>query len=109
MLIMTAPLILFLALLIRLDSPGPILFRQTRIGHWGNAFTMYKFRSMTHSDNSTLQFFEREDGRRYHKIKNDPRITRVGRFIRRSSLDELPQLINVVRGEMSLVGPRPEL
>jgi lipopolysaccharide/colanic/teichoic acid biosynthesis glycosyltransferase len=99
------------ALLIKLDSPGPVFFRQQRVGENGRIFRMYKFRSMVvgaeklqHKVNG-----EDENGNVIHKSEDDPRVTRVGRFLRRTSLDELPQLINVLKGEMSLVGPRPEL
>ena len=106
-----SPLLALTALAIRLDSRGPAIFRQTRIGKDGTPFTMYKFRSMTtdaearrddlldSSDRSGVCF----------KARRDPRITRVGRFIRRASIDELPQILNVLRGEMSIVGPRPAL
>ncbi|HWT25070.1 MAG TPA: sugar transferase [Solirubrobacteraceae bacterium] len=103
-----APVMLVLALAIRLDSRGPVFFRQTRVGKDGERFQMLKFRSMV------VDADERKDALRHlnetrglFKIENDPRITRVGRWLRRTSLDELPQLINVWRGEMSLVGPRP--
>ncbi len=98
-LVMTAPLMLLVGLVVRLDSPGPALFRQQRIGRWGRPFMIYKFRTMT-VDSPT--FGPKPDN------LDDERVTRVGRFLRRSSLDELPQLINVLRGEMSLVGPRPD-
>lgn len=105
------PVMGIVALAIKLDSPGPILFRQQRVGENGRLFTMYKFRSMV-ADAEVLQEQINEvdgEGRIIHKKRDDPRVTRVGRFIRRFSLDELPQLFNVLKGDMSLVGPRPEL
>jgi exopolysaccharide biosynthesis polyprenyl glycosylphosphotransferase len=105
------PLMAATALVIRLDSPGPILFRQKRVGENGKLFVMYKFRSMVagawrlQSEINEIN----EDGQLIHKKEDDPRVTRIGRFIRRTSLDELPQLFNVLKGDMSLVGPRPEL
>jgi exopolysaccharide biosynthesis polyprenyl glycosylphosphotransferase len=105
------PLALLLALLIRLDSRGPAVFRQERIGKHGRPFTCYKFRTMVidaEARKAELSQLNEADGPLF-KIRNDPRVTRVGRFLRRSSLDELPQLWNVLRGEMSLVGPRPAL
>lgn len=100
-LLITSPLSLLIALLIRLDSPGPVLFAQKRVGEYGRVFTMLKFRTMyTGSDNPDSEYSKRRD---------DPRVTRVGQFLRRTSLDELPQFINILRGEMSVVGPRPEL
>lgn len=106
-----APLFGLIALAIRLDSPGPVIFRQTRIGRGGRPFSMYKFRSMyegAEEQQMLLADLNEADGPIF-KIKDDPRLTRVGRILRRTSLDELPQLINVLRGEMSLVGPRPPL
>jgi exopolysaccharide biosynthesis polyprenyl glycosylphosphotransferase len=105
------PVMALIALAIRLDSPGPVIFRQTRVGENGRCFTMYKFRSMV-TDAVGAQLLANiytMSGKVIHKRPNDPRVTRVGRILRRFSLDELPQLINVLRGEMSLVGPRPEL
>ena len=105
------PLMAVVALAIRFDSPGPILLRQRRVGENGRCFEMYKFRSMV-ADAARLQSAFNtyaDNGKLIHKRPNDPRVTRVGRILRRFSLDELPQLINVLRGDMSLVGPRPEL
>ena len=105
------PLMLLIAVLIKLDSPGPILFKQLRAGENGRLFWMYKFRSMVADAEERQDEVLRltEDGKIIHKVKDDPRVTRVGRWLRRMSLDELPQLFNVLKGEMSLVGPRPEL
>lgn len=103
------PVGLALAAAIRLDSPGPVFFRQERAGRGGRHFRMVKFRTMTADAwdrRSTVATSNEVDGPLF-KMQNDPRVTRVGRFLRRTSLDELPQLINVLRGEMSLVGPRP--
>jgi len=100
-----------IAILIRLDSPGPVLFRQTRVGENGRLFDMLKFRTMV-AEAEHLQeqvSVTTEDGKLVHKHKDDPRVTRIGRSLRRYSLDELPQLFNVLSGEMSLVGPRPEM
>jgi lipopolysaccharide/colanic/teichoic acid biosynthesis glycosyltransferase len=101
---------LAIALLIRLGSPGPVLFRQVRRGHRGRPFRMLKFRTMVVDAEQRLGDLESRNesaGGVLFKLRKDPRVTRLGRFLRRSSLDELPQLINVLRGEMSLVGPRP--
>lgn len=105
------PAMAIIALAIRLDSRGPFLLKQQRVGENGCLFWMYKFRSMIADAEEHLEevFRYDEQGRLIHKTANDPRVTRVGRFLRRMSLDELPQLFNVLRGEMSLVGPRPEL
>lgn len=124
LLILAAPATLIIAVLIKADSPGPILFRQTRVGLNGRTFTFYKFRTMRQDADpevhrkyvealirnqmpgvSTLS----SSGAGLLKLTGDSRVTRVGRVLRKSSLDELPQLINVLRGEMSLVGPRPAI
>jgi lipopolysaccharide/colanic/teichoic acid biosynthesis glycosyltransferase len=108
-LILLSPLLLSVALAVKLTSPGPILFRQKRIGADEKMFICYMFRSMyedAEARQEELEAMNEADGAVF-KIKNDPRITPVGRFIRRWSIDELPQLINVLKGEMSLVGPRP--
>lgn len=109
--VLALPVLALVAVAIRLDSPGPILFKQQRIGEGGRTFWMYKFRSMVkdaEKQQAEMVSFD-EDGSMIHKRPNDPRITSVGRIIRRTSLDEVPQLLNVLKGEMSLVGPRPEL
>jgi lipopolysaccharide/colanic/teichoic acid biosynthesis glycosyltransferase len=110
--LLTLPLIAIVALLTWLDSPGPILFAQERPGIGGQFFKIFKFRTM-HVDAeerfNNLSPELREEFKTYGKIKNDPRITRVGKWTRKLSLDELPQLWNVITGEMSLVGPRPYL
>lgn len=125
LLILLSPILLLLALLIKLDSPGPVIFAQERMGHdWRSRtqhrFILYKFRSMYHNCDESVHrehVDERIRGQkgarssshdaRLAKLTNDGRVTRVGRILRRTSLDELPQLWNVLRGEMSLVGPRP--
>ena len=108
-----APLLLFIAAIVRLSSPGPVLFRQERVGLTGTRFNMLKFRSMVTDAEARLQELksaERLEGNAVmFKMKNDPRVTPIGRFLRRYSLDELPQLFNVLDGTMSLVGPRPPL
>jgi undecaprenyl-phosphate galactose phosphotransferase len=110
------PLMAIIAIAIRLDSSGPIFFRQQRLGHKGKIFYLIKFRSMYPDAAKRLEDFflqhpeKRKEWEEFQKIRgNDPRVTRIGRWLRRYSLDELPQLINVLRGEMSLVGPRPYL
>ena len=111
-LLVTAPVLAVCALAVRLDDPtGPIIFRQRRVGLHGREFTVYKFRSMaTDAETRRAELQERNEmSGPVFKIRDDPRITRVGRFLRRYSLDELPQLWNVLRGDMSLVGPRPSL
>jgi lipopolysaccharide/colanic/teichoic acid biosynthesis glycosyltransferase len=99
------------ALAIRLEGRGPILYCPMRVGENGRLFRMYKFRTMVvGADKLQARVTHQDDqGREIHKIPDDPRVTRVGRFLRRKSLDELPQIFNVIRGEMSLVGPRPEM
>jgi len=105
------PLFLVIALMIRFDSPGPVFFRQTRVGKDGKPFSFLKFRSMIkdaeHHKEALRELNEAEEP--LFKIEKDPRVTRVGRILRKTSLDELPQMLNVLRGDMSLVGPRPHL
>jgi exopolysaccharide biosynthesis polyprenyl glycosylphosphotransferase len=105
----SAPLLALIAAAIKMDSPGPVFFRQERTGRGGQTFSIFKFRSMTADaweKRNTVAALNRSDGPLF-KMEHDPRVTRVGSLIRKTSLDEIPQLINVVRGEMSLVGPRP--
>lgn len=99
LLLFVLPLMLLVAVLIKLDSPGPVFFRQDRVGRWGETFTILKFR--------TLFDDMCDEAGRHQATIHDPRVTRVGRWLRRTSIDELPQLVNVVHGDMSLVGPRP--
>lgn len=103
------PLMALTALAIKLESPGPIIFRQTRVGKWGKTFTCYKFRSMCMDAEARKQalILQNEVDGPIFKMQIDPRVTRVGRIIRKLSIDELPQLFNVFKGDMSLVGPRP--
>ncbi len=105
------PVIALAILIIRIDSPGPVFFRQKRVGENGRLFEMVKFRTMVANADQLLYLVTVPDGNGHliHKLPGDPRVTRVGQFLRSTSLDELPQLINVLRGEMSLVGPRPEM
>lgn len=111
MLLVAAPILLLVGLLVRTDSHGPALYRQRRVGEGGQAFTMLKFRTMgIDADARLAALSDGNDGNEMlFKLRQDPRVTRVGAILRRYSLDELPQLVNVVRGEMSLVGPRPPL
>jgi len=98
--VLLCPVFLIIALWIKLDSPGPVFFKQSRIGQFGHEFRIYKFRTMV---------VEAEKLGKQITVGNDQRITRSGRFLREFKLDELPQLVNVLKGEMSLVGPRPEV
>jgi lipopolysaccharide/colanic/teichoic acid biosynthesis glycosyltransferase len=109
-LLLLMPVMLGVAVLIRLDSPGPIFFRQLRRGYRGRLFWVLKFRTMVVDAEKKLDELEQKNesaGGVLFKMRNDPRVTPLGRFLRKSSLDELPQLINILRGEMSVVGPRP--
>jgi lipopolysaccharide/colanic/teichoic acid biosynthesis glycosyltransferase len=110
-LLLLLPLFPFIVALIKLETPGPVFFRQQRVGRRGGVFACYKFRSMcgdAEHRKDQLQHLNEATGAAF-KIKDDPRITGVGRFLRRSSLDEFPQLWNVLRGEMTVVGPRPQI
>ncbi|MDF2144477.1 sugar transferase [Knoellia sp. p5-6-4] len=111
-LVAASPLLMVIAAAIRRDSPGPVLYCQERIGYGGEPFRMYKFRTMTADAETQLLTVLASEGMvlgPLYKVKRDPRVTRVGAVLRRLSLDELPQLWNVVRGDMSLVGPRPQV
>ena len=114
-LIVLAPIMLFICLLIKIDSKGPAILVQERIGENGKIFKMYKYRSMVVGADKLLDKYlkENEEARKeykkYKKLQNDPRVTKIGKIIRKTSIDELPQLINVFEGNMSLVGPRPYL
>ncbi|MDR1900931.1 MAG: undecaprenyl-phosphate galactose phosphotransferase WbaP [Treponema sp.] len=111
--IIILPLLLIIAFIIKLDSPGPVLFGHSRLGQNGKPFKAYKFRSMVSNADECLKELLasdpkiREEWEANHKLKNDPRITKIGKILRRTSFDEFPQLINILKGEMSLIGPRP--
>jgi Undecaprenyl-phosphate glucose phosphotransferase len=98
--VVTSPIMLLCAIMVKLSSPGPIIFKQERVGLHNKNFSMYKFRSMVQQAPS--------EEKKAWTTKNDPRVTRIGRIMRKTSLDELPQLFNILKGDMSLVGPRPE-
>jgi exopolysaccharide biosynthesis polyprenyl glycosylphosphotransferase len=112
LLIVISPLLLFIALWIRLDSPGPIIFKQIRVGLHGKPYTIYKFRTMVSNADELMKAklakLESLEGFTFQE-KDDPRITPSGRFLRKMSFDELPQLLNIMMGTMSMVGPRPEV
>ncbi len=112
--IILSPFLLFIALMIKIDSKGPVFFKQKRVGINGRIFEVYKFRTMFYNVDESLHKKQIEaftagklDPQKGIKLTNDPRVTRAGRFLRATSLDEIPQVINVLKGEMSLVGPRP--
>lgn len=110
-LLLLSPVLIIVSILIKLESDGPIIFSQDRIGYRGQKFKMYKFRSMVvNAEELKKKLAEQNEmSGPMFKMKNDPRVTKVGKFIRKTSIDELPQLINILKGEMSLVGPRPSL
>lgn len=109
--IVLSPVFIITAIAIKLDSKGPVFFGQQRVGQYGKLFKMYKFRSMVTNAEELLEKLKNnnEMSGPMFKMTDDPRITKIGRFIRKTSIDELPQLVNVLKGEMSLVGPRPNL
>jgi exopolysaccharide biosynthesis polyprenyl glycosylphosphotransferase len=105
------PVIPLIAIMIKLDSPGPVFFKQDRVGKDGRVFKFYKFRSMyqeAEQRKKEIEALNEQEGPVF-KVKADPRVTTVGRFLRRSSLDEIPQIFNVLKGDMSIVGPRPQM
>ena len=112
-LVISAPLIPLITLLIKLDSKGPVFYRQTRYGKDGKPFEAWKFRTMVENAEVVLEEFLakhpelKDEWDRDQKLRNDPRVTRLGKFLRKTGLDELPQIFNVIKGEMSIVGPRP--
>ena len=111
LLLAIAPILLVTAVLVKLTSRGPVLFRQTRVGRGGEQFSMLKFRTMVvdaEARKAELHVLNEGNGVLF-KLRDDPRVTKVGKYLRRFSIDELPQLVNVLRGDMSLVGPRPPL
>jgi len=107
LLVLFSPVLLVVAVLVKLDSPGPVFFSQRRCGKGGREFYMLKFRTMVENAEALKQHLRNEVDGPMFKVTSDPRVTRIGRLLRSLSLDELPQLLNVLRGEMSLVGPRP--
>ena len=110
-LVVLSPLLLVIAILIYLEDKGPVIYSQTRIGKDGRAFKLYKFRSMCVDADEKLKDLQKlneRDGPVF-KIRDDPRVTKVGKFIRKTCIDELPQLVNIIKGDMSIVGPRPPL
>ena len=109
-LILLSPLFAIIAIAIKIDSKGPVFFAHKRIGKNGNIIKLYKFRSMVINAEELIKSFTPEQMREYkenYKLTNDPRITKVGKFLRKTSLDELPQLINIINGDLSIIGPRP--
>ena len=109
-LILLLPIFILIGLAIKIESKGPVFFKHTRIGKNGKIIKIYKFRSMVNNAEQLIQKFTPEQMKEYkenYKLTNDPRITRIGNFLRKTSLDELPQLINIIKGELSIIGPRP--
>lgn len=110
-LVLLSPILLIIMVLIKLESKGPVIFSQERVGRYGKAFKMYKFRSMVVNAEELKAKLaaQNEMSGPMFKMKDDPRVTKIGKFIRKTSLDEVPQLVNVLKGDMSIVGPRPSL
>ncbi len=108
--IVISPLLIILALCVKIDSKGTVLFRHKRVGKHGEFIYLYKFRTMVSDANDLDKYFTEEQKKEYlenFKLDDDPRITKMGKFLRKTSLDELPQLLNIINGDMSLIGPRP--
>lgn len=109
-LIICLPIFIIIALLIKIDSKGPVFFKHKRIGKHGKKLEIYKFRTMIDNAEEAMKYFTEEQKKEFKenfKLENDPRVTRVGKILRKTSLDELPQIINILKGEMSIIGPRP--
>ncbi|MCR4662885.1 MAG: exopolysaccharide biosynthesis polyprenyl glycosylphosphotransferase, partial [Endomicrobiaceae bacterium] len=107
LLIFSTPIFIIVAICIKLESTGPVFYKQTRIGYKRKKFCCYKFRSMCQNAEEKIENLKKDDNTIFFKMENDPRITKVGKFIRKYSIDEMPQFFNVLKGDMSLVGPRP--
>lgn len=109
-LLLCLPLFIIIAILIKIDSKGPIFFKHKRIGKHGKDLYIYKFRTMIDNAEAAIKLFTPEQKKEFetnYKLEHDPRVTRIGKFLRKTSLDELPQIINILKGEMSIIGPRP--
>ena len=109
-LIICLPIFIIIALLIKIDSKGPVFFKHKRIGKHGKKLEIYKFRTMIDNAEEAMKYFTEEQKKEFKenfKLENDPRVTRIGKILRKTSLDELPQIINILKGEMSIIGPRP--
>lgn len=109
-LVMLSPVFIILSILIKIDSKGKIIYKHNRLGKNGKEFGLYKFRTMVSNSDEVFKNFTPEQKKEYEmyfKLENDPRITKIGKFLRKTSLDELPQFINILKGEMSIIGPRP--
>lgn len=109
-LVILSPVMLVIALAIKMDSKGPVLFKHKRIGKGGKDIYIYKFRTMVEDANNFAKYFTEEQKKEFeenYKLSDDPRITKIGKILRKTSLDELPQIVNILKGEMSIIGPRP--
>ena len=109
-LVILSPILLIISLLIKIDSEGPVIYKHYRLGKNGKVIGVYKFRTMVKNADEVFRNFtkeQKEEYEKFFKLENDPRITRVGDFLRKTSLDELPQILNILKGEMSIIGPRP--